>query len=281
MSHFLIFCLVNVCNLIECQKQKFKQCVISKQNIKELTEFGVNFAEPWQNTGSSPPQEKKHVNKHLIVWTRWFSIKSQYFIHLQATSKQQLSTNWKFHIPDLKVNHKSPQCSFHRGSPSPLLGGDPWPASWPLWWPGKAWCLCWASHKVASSVKTHWNSVGPPKILLLIVVNWWYLAGFLSPLLQEGVKLPGRCPWRTKRQGFLVWELFEKSNFNISLLIVGWEPLGQWCGPGNLCHPIQVKACHTWIEKQLDNLMKHNCNQVGHGQVPYQAKPEESFRDNQ
>ena len=72
------------------------------------------FAEPWPSTGSSPPQEKKLVNKHLIGstrWYKWFSRSSQalqYFVHLQATSKQQLSTNWKFHIPDLKVNRRFP-----------------------------------------------------------------------------------------------------------------------------------------------------------------------------
>ena len=41
--------------------------------------MGLTIAEPWRNIGSSPHQEKKLANKHLIGSTRWFLNKNTPF----------------------------------------------------------------------------------------------------------------------------------------------------------------------------------------------------------
>ena len=72
----------------------------------------------------------------------------------QATSKNQLSTNWKFHIPDLKVSLwilarpslvNPPKFWNEMKSWS---GRDPRSAGWPFWRLGQAWCFRRASHQV-------------------------------------------------------------------------------------------------------------------------------------
>ena len=50
--------------------------------LVSLLFMGLTIAEPWRNIGSSPHQEKKLVNKHLIGSTRWFSYNNMSFQEL-------------------------------------------------------------------------------------------------------------------------------------------------------------------------------------------------------
>lgn len=65
----------------------------------------LQFAEPWQSIGSSPPQEKKLVNKHLIGSTRWsycFPITRRHIntdIQCTCTGNFQATTFYKLEVP--------------------------------------------------------------------------------------------------------------------------------------------------------------------------------------